>query len=239
MLPPSARIPGNPRSPSPGFHHRTRRNPDALRSFTLVELLVVIAILSLLLGLLAPALKSARNSAKAMICLNNLKQLGASMQIYANDHEGLLPEVWDGARSWSQILSVSGTTPDVTQAQNFSLWHCPTWPPTSGSSIMQTYGLVIDEETVAAIFNQRITDLSPSSVLIADSILDPDTVGGDGEQFYYITRKFDTSGKRVHRRHKNRANAVFVDGHAAAVGEQEIRDSGFTGSRVSINYGNQ
>lgn len=57
--------------------------PLARRAFTLVELLTVVSILGLLLSLLLPALAKARESAKALHCLANLKSLGASSLVYA------------------------------------------------------------------------------------------------------------------------------------------------------------
>jgi prepilin-type N-terminal cleavage/methylation domain-containing protein len=61
------------------------------RGFTLVELLVVIGVIAVLVALLMPALKSARISAQRVACLNNLRQIGASVLLYVADYNGTMP----------------------------------------------------------------------------------------------------------------------------------------------------
>jgi prepilin-type N-terminal cleavage/methylation domain-containing protein/prepilin-type processing-associated H-X9-DG protein len=65
--------------------------------FTLVELLVVIAIIAILAALLLPVLSRARDTARAVVCRNNLKQWGLATQLYATDHQDFLPT--DGSAS--------------------------------------------------------------------------------------------------------------------------------------------
>jgi len=69
-----------PADPKPVSHVKTW-------GFTLIELLVVIAIIAVLMGILMPALKSAREQGKRISCMNNLRQLMLAWNMYADDND--------------------------------------------------------------------------------------------------------------------------------------------------------
>jgi prepilin-type N-terminal cleavage/methylation domain-containing protein len=105
-------------------HHSRGRQ----RAFTLLELLVVIATLAVLATLLIPALAKTDDNGARMVCINNLRQMGMALGLYAAENQDHLPHSnWDGGsgtsapRGWlygmraSQGLPVgfpAGTVPD-------------------------------------------------------------------------------------------------------------------------------
>src|ERR1043166_5630308 len=70
---------------------RSAQRSTRSRAFTLVELLVVIAVIAILAALLLPALCDARARGTSTYCLNNIRQLGLALHLYAGDHDDALP----------------------------------------------------------------------------------------------------------------------------------------------------
>ena len=84
------------------MHHQGERRESRRSAFTLIELLVVIAIIAILAGMLLPALAKAKETAKRIACVNNVKQLGLSAMMYADEYDGHYP-VRGGVR-WTTAL---------------------------------------------------------------------------------------------------------------------------------------
>lgn len=119
--------------------------------FTIVELLIVIVVISILVALLFPALNLAREKARGIKCLSNLKQLGTAFQMYSADHTDYFPTpmlraygylggftwsfpggetvathaAWSGKPWFLNLLVYGGYLPQIPGGKRRRVWHGP------------------------------------------------------------------------------------------------------------------
>jgi prepilin-type N-terminal cleavage/methylation domain-containing protein len=127
------------------------------KAFTLIELLVVIAIIAILAALLLPALQKAKQAAQRATCLNNLRQLGVAVHLYAGDNQDHLPNPNWGIGAignlpgWLYTPGAGNVPPTIVANpvlvyQKGLLWQYIKnvnvyWCPVDASTTNQSYGL--------------------------------------------------------------------------------------------------
>jgi len=223
---------------------KSHKNTQA-SAFTLIELLTVIAILAVILAILFPALGAASRRTKTIRCMNNLKNLGMSWFIYANDNKGFLPPVYqptqyaedgktvisDGG-TWAFILTNLQLVPPVWDDANFKSWYCPSWAPASptdpggGAPWTFIYGAIMYYDWLDEV--RRLSDYDAMTPILADSISE-----SSGYPNYYIPIHQANPVSKIHLRHNGKANLFFADGHGESADAARLQQLEFKGAPIT------
>lgn len=133
---------------TPNCSTRDCAQPVQRFGFTLIELLVVIAIIAILAAMLLPALAKSKEKAKQISCVSNLKQVGISLAMYADDNLGYYPicsytDASGNSRVWPKELDayMPQQGPNVTSRAN-KVFVCPgaNFVNLGSNTVAQTYG---------------------------------------------------------------------------------------------------
>lgn len=191
----------------------------AARGFTLIELLVVVAIISLLVSILLPSLNKAKDLSNAVVCLNQQKQVGLAIIMYAEERSGnfrcYYHESWPSeVRIWPNSLLVEEYIGDQAVLSCPVAEHQP-WRTPEANLPLFCYGLVawdpVNRNSFLNLgetfFNLHTVENASEKFLLADSynalpITSPN-------EYYTIANDRDNT---VCLRHSDRSNTCFVDG---------------------------
>lgn len=212
------------------------------QGFTLIELLVVIGIIAVLIGILLPALNRARETAKGVQCLSNLRQMAIAAQTYANTYNGFYPiayyEAYDGPKTYSycwDLTTISAPAQPTTVIPGL-LWdgsgtqkiqQCPSFDGPANWADNPYTGYNYNTSFVGHGQNEAI----PAPVKAAQ-VRHSSTVAMFGDGQYaggankFMRAPFPNPGDATFDgrwagtqgfRHLRRTNVAFCDGHAEAL----------------------
>lgn len=201
-------------------------------AFTLVELLVVIGVISLLISILMPALNAAREQARAVKCLSNLRQMTIAAHAYVNENGGRYPVGYWGLDSWDFSITPAGITPGLLWAGRGTtqVQQCPSFDGRSNTPSDPYTGYNYNISYIG--HGQFETIQRPAK---ATQVRHPASTAlfGDGEYAAgankYMRSPFSHPGDLSNSvrvggaqgfRHRGKTNVAFCDGHAETLHER-------------------
>ncbi len=130
--------------------------------FTLIELLVVIAIIAILAAILFPVFARAREKARQTTCSSNQRQIAASLQMYAQDHEEVLPNsetIWNDIKSDPGVLVCPSLGKSTPNGYGYNYWMAGQ----SIGSVSDTTAAILTVDCIVGKNNILLTGISDIS----------------------------------------------------------------------------